>query len=71
MPASIRDFLGSKCPTCKNDILQAAQTTNRMPGQVDLASCPSCHATHSLEQLTRGAPRPTLLGKLFSKPQRT
>jgi hypothetical protein len=46
---SLRDYLGSTCPACKKDILQAAPTTNRMPGQADLAWCPACRATLTLD----------------------
>lgn len=69
---SVREFLGSKCPSCKNDILQAAPSTNRMPG-ADLAWCPSCKSTLTAEQLARGGPRASggLLGKLFGRPQRS
>ena len=68
---SLRDHMGSKCPRCASDILQPAPSTNRMPGQ-ELAWCPTCHATMGLAELeAKGTRRaPSLLGKLFGRPQR-
>lgn len=51
-PATLRDFLGSKCPSCRSDILQAAPSSNRMPGE-DRAWCPACQGRFSVEDLTR------------------
>ncbi len=66
MPA-LRDFLGSKCPSCKNDILQQAPTSNRMPGK-DLAWCPSCKATLTIEQLSNARREPAkLFARLFGR----
>jgi hypothetical protein len=62
--ASLRDFIGARCPRCTRDILQQAPSQNRMP--TDHAWCPSCQAVMSLEELT--APRAKgggLLRKLF------
>ena len=69
MPTPIRDYLGTRCPSCQGDILQQAPTTNRMPS-AELAWCPSCHATHTAEALARGPTRSSLLRRLFGKPQR-
>ena len=72
MPA-LRDFLGSKCPHCQNDILQQAPTTNRMPGK-ELAWCPSCKSTMSIEDLQhhRGAAaKPGIMARLFGRPTHT
>ncbi|GEM_PF-3697281 len=66
--ADLRAFLGSKCPSCKMDILQQEPSTNRMPGP-DRAWCPSCGARMTVEQLASGPARGGLLKRLFSKPQ--
>ncbi|MEA3201021.1 MAG: hypothetical protein QOE90_2449 [Thermoplasmata archaeon] len=68
--ADLRAFLGSKCPSCRNDILQPEPSTNRMPGPAR-AWCPSCHASLSAEELAAGPRRGGLLKRLFSKPSRT
>jgi phage FluMu protein Com len=68
---ALRDHLGTRCPRCKNDILQQAPTTNRMPGQADLAWCPSCKSTMTVEDLersSRAARRGGLLARLLGKP---
>lgn len=64
--ASLRDHFGSRCPACRNDILQQAPSANRMPGQ-DLAWCPSCDRRFALGDLQRAArPGPAgLLRRLF------
>ena len=48
---AVRDFFGSKCPSCRLDILQAAPSTNRMPGE-EKAWCPSCQSRFSAEDLS-------------------
>lgn len=63
MPA-LRDFFGSKCPSCTNDILQAEPSTNRMPGP-ERAWCPSCHAAFTAEQLARKPTAGSILKRLF------
>lgn len=68
--AEIRDFFGSKCPSCASDILQAAPSTNRMPSN-GLAWCPSCDARLSVDDLQRRKGGPSLLKRLFGKPTRT
>lgn len=69
--AEIRDFFGSKCPSCTTDILQPVPSTNRMPGEA-LAWCPSCNVRLSVADLTtrRRAAGPGLLKRLFGKPTR-
>lgn len=62
MPA-VRDFFGSNCPDCRSDILQAAPSTNRMPGE-EKAWCPSCQHRFSAEDLAR-AGKPSILKRLF------
>lgn len=62
MPA-IRDFFGSKCPDCRSDILQAAPSSNRMPGE-EKAWCPSCDHRFTLEQLA-GSRKGGMLKRLF------
>lgn len=62
--ASVRDFFGSKCPTCRADILQAAPSTNRMPGE-EKAWCPSCQSRFSADDLAKGATRGGLMKRLF------
>ena len=69
MPATVRDYFGTKCPSCRNDILQQAPSTNRMPG-AQLAWCPSCDARLSLAELAASVKRGSLLGKIFGRPQR-
>lgn len=66
--ASLRDYLGSKCPCCASDILQQAPSSNRMPG-AELAWCPSCKATLSVEELAAPRKRAGFLAKLFGRPQ--
>lgn len=61
--SAIRAYLGSNCPSCSKDILQAAPSTNRMPGE-EKAWCASCGTRFSAEQLAR-APKGGLLKKLF------
>lgn len=51
MPA-LRDFLGSPCPRCRRDILQAAPSSNRMPGE-ERAWCPRCDTRFSVDDLSR------------------
>ena len=60
---SVRAFFGSKCPDCRADILQAAPSTNRMPGE-EKAWCPTCDHRFSAEQLARGG-QGGLLKRLF------
>lgn len=67
--AALREFLGSRCPHCSNDILQQMPTTNRMPN-LDVAWCASCNAQFTVDQLSRGGRGPGLLGKLFGRPHR-
>lgn len=70
MTATLRDYLGTRCPCCAKDILQHAETTNRMPG-AELAWCPACNAHLTVEQLsTRRKGNSSLFAKLFGKPQR-
>lgn len=63
--ASLRDFIGARCPCCARDILQQAPSNNRMP--TEHAWCPSCHASLSLEDLVRGPKRSSggFLRRLF------
>jgi len=71
--ADLRAFLGSKCPSCKNDILQQEPSTNRMPGPAR-AWCPSCHASHTADELASGRTgrsKGGFLAKLLGKPQRS
>ena len=68
--ADLRAYLGSRCPSCKNDILQQEPTSNRMPGP-DRAWCPSCHASMTVDQLAAKPTSASLFKKIFSKPQRT
>lgn len=66
--ASLRDFVGSKCPCCSKDILQQAPSSNRMPG-AELAWCPTCDARLSPDDLARrrgGAGG--FLKRLFGRP---
>ncbi|HET6404358.1 MAG TPA: hypothetical protein VFH78_06905 [Candidatus Thermoplasmatota archaeon] len=49
---SVRDHFGSNCPSCRADILQAAPSNNRMPGE-EKAWCPSCDARFSADDLAR------------------
>lgn len=51
---SVREHFGSKCPHCRADILQAAPSTNRMPGE-EKAWCPSCQTRFSADDLARKA----------------
>lgn len=67
--AALRDYLGSRCPHCANDILQQLPSTNRMPGQ-DIAWCGSCNGRFTVEQLSRGGRGVGLLAKLFGKAHR-
>lgn len=60
---SIRAFFGSKCPDCRADILQAAPSNNRMPGE-EKAWCPRCDHRFTADQLSRKA-KPGLLKRLF------
>lgn len=63
--ASVRDFVGAPCPHCKNDILQQAPSTNRMPGEAR-AWCPSCQHRFGVEELSRGVrPAKGILRRLF------
>lgn len=50
--SSLRSFLGSPCPRCRRDILQAAPSTNRMPGE-ERAWCPACNTRFSADDLAR------------------
>lgn len=60
--ASLRDFIGTRCPCCAGDILQQAPSSNRMP--TESAWCPSCKAVLSLADLV--AP-PAKSGGLFKR----
>ena len=66
--ADLRAYLGSKCPSCKLDILQQEPSTNRMPGPAR-AWCPSCGARMTAEQLSARPRNGGLLKRLFSRPQ--
>ena len=68
--ADLRAYLGSACPSCRNDILQPEPSTNRMPGPAR-AWCPSCHAAMTADELAARPQRGSLLKRLFSKPSRT
>lgn len=68
--ADLRAFLGSTCPSCRNDILQSEPSKNRMPGPAR-AWCPSCHASMTADELAHGPKRGGLLKRLFSKPRAT
>lgn len=63
MPA-LRDFFGTSCPCCSQDILQQAPSTNRMPGE-ERAWCPSCNAKLSVEQLSQKRGGMGFLKRLF------
>ena len=68
--SDLREFLGAKCPCCSKDILQQAPSTNRMPGK-ELAWCPTCKSTLTLDDLARRARKPRsagLLARLFGRP---
>lgn len=60
---AIRDFFGSSCPDCRADILQAAPSSNRMPGE-EKAWCPSCQHRFSVQDLA-GKPAGGFLKRLF------
>ena len=60
--SAIRAYLGSSCPSCHKDILQAAPSTNRMPGE-EKAWCASCNTRFSADQLAR--PKAGFLKRLF------
>jgi len=60
---TVRDFFGSKCPSCRADILQAAPSTNRMPGE-EKAWCPSCQTRFGVQELSRPS-KQGLLKRLF------
>lgn len=66
---SLRDYLGSRCPHCSNDILQQLPSTNRMPGQ-EVAWCAACDRRYSVEELARGVKGPSLFARVFGKPHR-
>lgn len=68
MPA-LRDYLGSRCPHCANDILQQLPSTNRMPN-ANTAWCAACDSRFSVEDLSRGVRGPGLLGRLFGRPNK-
>jgi ssDNA-binding Zn-finger/Zn-ribbon topoisomerase 1 len=61
--AAIRDFFGSNCPDCRTDILQAAPSENRMPGE-EKAWCPACDHRFTAEQLATQA-KGGILKRLF------
>lgn len=61
--SSVRAFFGSNCPSCRADILQAAPSSNRMPGE-EKAWCPSCQARFGADDLAR-AGKGSLLKRLF------
>ena len=60
---SVRDLIGSNCPSCRADILQAAPSTNRMPGE-EKAWCPSCQTRFGVDDLARST-KGSLLKRLF------
>lgn len=66
---NLRSFIGSACPTCAKDILQAAPAKARMPPGNYLV-CPGCETEHTFEMLTGGGPvrRGGLLRRLFGRP---
>lgn len=65
--ASVRDHIGSPCPHCRRDILQAEPNHNRMPG-ADRAWCPCCQTTFDAAALARRPRGPAgLLRRLFGR----
>lgn len=61
--SAVRDFFGSNCPSCRQDILQACPSTNRMPG-ADKAWCPRCDARFTADQLAN-VRKPSIMKRLF------
>ena len=61
--AALRDYVGSKCPSCRTDILQQAPSSNRMPGEAK-AWCPTCDKRFSVTELSQ-VQKGGLLKRLF------
>lgn len=50
---ALKEFLGSPCPVCKQDILQRPPERARMPVSADLAFCPGCESELNADELNR------------------
>lgn len=67
--ASARDHLGSKCPQCAGDILQAVPSSNRMPPSGDACWCPGCDSVLTVAELEAKPRRSGFFGRLFGRAQ--
>lgn len=69
MTLALRSFIGSACPSCAKDILQAPMPRGRMPPG-DWLECLACGAEHTLDGLAGRTKRAGFLRRLFARGQK-